>query len=470
MFIKQKEKKERIVFNFQFIMLLIVSCYFVFCVTACSDNSNEIAEDNITNNEEDNVHNDEGNSTEIIYNQNVKTPNVLLIIADDMGMDATPYAAQLNSIKPTMPNLDQLIKNGVRFNNAWAYPRCTPTRGTILTGKHGHETGLLKPSDVVDSSETTLQSYINDKGNTNYATSLLGKWHLSKTSRNIENMGIDHYKGNTGGGLTDYYNWTLHEDGATEVINDYYGTTAYTDYAIDWINKQEKPWFCWLAYNAAHSTFHTPKDSKLYTHIGNSTLDMYLQMIEAMDSEIGRLLANIPKEELVNTTIIFVGDNGTPGQVVQAPFSKSTAKGSLYNGGINIPLIVTGANVSRLNESDNSLIQTTDLFATIADLANVTNHDINESISFKNLLTQNVTHTRKYSFAEGEANGSAFGGYTLRNDTYKYSYDEVAKKEYLYNLITDYAETINLYDTGLTSEEQTVVDELKKEYNRIKGN
>ncbi len=462
----QKEKHQATKWNLSFYLVFIIITYLLFITTACSSNPTEdmvidATDDTIDMEEESNK---DENDDEVVfsYNQNVKSPNILLIIADDMGMDATPYATQLNSIKPTMPNLDRLVQNGVRFNNAWAYPLCTPTRGTIITGKHGRETGLSAPGDAISNNETTLQSQVSNT----YATSVIGKWHLARNSRNIENLGIGHYEGNTGGGLSDYYNWTLHEDGNTTDIVNYYGTTAYTDFAIDWINAQDKPWFCWLAYNAAHSDFHTPKDNTLYTHQGSNTLDMYLQMLEAMDSEMGRLLANIPEEELANTTIIFIGDNGTPTQVVQAPFSNNKAKGSLFNGGVNVPLIVAGANVSRINERDESLIQSTDLFATIADLCGVTTN-LTESISFKPLLTQEQEHTRKFSFVESDSNGPAFGGFAVRGNTYKLIQDSSTQTNYLYNVINDYEETVNLNDGNLTNEEQTALDELLAEYRRI---
>lgn len=308
-----------------------------------------------------------------------------------------------------------------------AYPQCSPTRASILTGKHAISTGVLSPGNVINTNKTTLQAFINNKGTTAYKSSIIGKWHLSRNSSDPENMGVDFYKGNTGGGLTDYYNWTLQEDGNDTQVTNYYGTTAYTDYAIDWINNQTERWFCWLAYNVAHSTFHTPKDDNLYTHTGNNTLYMYLQMLEARDAEIGRLLNNISAAELANTTIVFVGDNGTPAQIAQTPFSRSKAKGSLYNGGVNVPLVVAGANVTRKNESDEALIQTTDLFATIADLCGVSNHNINESISFKPLLTKKTKHSRQFSFVEG----LAFGGYTVRNNQYKLVFNEEDRIIYL---------------------------------------
>lgn len=443
------------------ITTLLLSFFCFTIILSCSKSSDGVQEEEDTTNEE----------TETGYNQNVSTPNILFIIADDMGMDATPYATDLTTIKPHMPNLDKLTAEGVRFQNTWSYPRCTPTRGSIITGKHASTTGLLSPGDVIKSTETTLQSYMNS----NYATAILGKWHLSGNARaddsssGIEDLGIHQYKGSMGGGVDNYYNWTLHEDGTTTEITNYYSTTAYTDYAIDWINEQTQPWFCWVAYNAAHTPFHTPEDSSLYTQTGTASLDMYLQMLEAMDSEIGRLLENIPNEELANTTIIFVGDNGTPSQVAQAPFGTGRAKGSLYNGGVNVPLVVAGANVSRQNVSDDALIHTSDLFVTIANLAGANVQSINESISFKHLLTEETVHNRQFLFSEGEANGRAFGGYTVRNKTYKYIYDQDNDAHHLYNMDNDYVENTNLYDGDLTTEEQTAFDALTAEGARLRN-
>lgn len=431
----------------------IFIAYSLLFFTSCS-NQNETA-----------INNQDTTPLDIVYNTSVEHPNILLIIADDMGMDATPYVTEINSIKPTMPTLEKLANQGIRFYNAWSYPRCTPTRGTIITGKHARATGLMEPGDAISNNETILQQSINSI----YATAVIGKWHLSRNSNNIESLGIDYYIGNTGGGLTDYYNWTLHEDGNTSSITNYYGTTAYTDYAIDWINQQTQPWFCWLAYNAAHSTFHTPNNSALYTHTGNSTLDMYLQMLEAMDSEMGRLLQNIPTEELANTTIIFVGDNGTPAQVVQTPFSNSKAKGSLYNGGVNVPLLVSGANVTRQNQSDDALIHTSDLFATIANLSGNNVENINESISFKHLLTEETIHNRQFLFSEGDANGQAFGGYTVRNQDYKYIYDQDSNTHHLYNMNNDYEENNNLYYGDLTPQEQNALTALTAEGYRLRN-
>ena len=182
--------------------------------------------------------------------------NILLIIADDLGLDALNGYSE-GSIKPNTPNLDDLAASGLVFNNFWTNSVCSPTRSTILTGKYGFSTGVRSQGDEISSSETSLQSYINQSNE--YATAIVGKWHLSgnRFSLNPKDMGIDYYAGLYSGAVSDYYNWNLTEDGVVTTQTEY-ATTKFTDLAIDWVAAQTKPWFLWLAYNAPHTPFHAP--------------------------------------------------------------------------------------------------------------------------------------------------------------------------------------------------------------------
>ena len=182
--------------------------------------------------------------------------NILLIIADDLGLDALNGYSE-GSVKPNTPNLDDLAASGLVFNNFWTNSVCSPTRSTILTGKYGFSTGVRSQGDEISSSETSLQSYINQSNE--YATAIVGKWHLSgnRFSLNPKDMGIDYYAGLYSGAVSDYYNWNLTEDGVVTTQTEY-ATTKFTDLAIDWVAAQTKPWFLWLAYNAPHTPFHAP--------------------------------------------------------------------------------------------------------------------------------------------------------------------------------------------------------------------
>ena len=111
---------------------------------------------------------------------------------------------------------------------------------------------------------------------------------------------------------------------------------------------------------------------------GMDPMPYYLAAIEAMDFQIGRFLNGLPQQERANTIIIFMGDNGTPNQVAQSPYTNNTVKGSLYQGGINVPLLISGQGVQRTAD-DYNLINSTDLFSTIAQLAGVSAAEIHDS-------------------------------------------------------------------------------------------
>jgi arylsulfatase A-like enzyme len=438
---------------FVFFKKTLFSCFII----SCSPSSNEII---VKEDEPDEV--PVGNET---------APNILFVIADDMGLDASP-GYSIGTQKPQMPNIQDLINKGVRFNNVWSSPTCSPTRASILTGKYAIRNGVIKVSDVLSTSETSLHKYIETNTNSEYSSAVIGKWHLSNNENHPNDMGINYYAGSLGGGLQSYSNWSLNINGQTEVSTDYV-TTKTTDLAIDWISNQTKPWFLWLAYNAPHPPFHLPPN-ELHSQgvlptdqasIDANPLPYYLAMIEAMDTEYGRLLNSMTQAEKDNTIIVFIGDNGTPNQVLQG-FSRG--KGTIYQGGISVPMIISGKGVTRFNETDEALINTTDLFATIANIAGVNISSINDSKSFKSLLTsQTNANKRDYTFVEdGNDNGSV--DFTIRNASHKYILFENGN-EALFNLANDPLETTNLMSTVLSSSDNTIKNELATKLTEIRN-
>ncbi|WP_299883348.1 sulfatase-like hydrolase/transferase [uncultured Lacinutrix sp.] len=378
-------------------------------------------------------------------------PNILLIIADDMGLDATP-GYNIGSIKPNMPNLESMINTGIRFNNLWSYPVCTPTRSSIITGKYGYRTGVLSVNDELSTSETSLQSYIDNTTGNLYNHAVIGKWHLSTNANHPTNMGVNYYAGLLNGGVQSYTNWNLTENGQTNSSTEY-TTTKFTDLAIDWISNQSQPWFLWLAYNAPHTPFHLPP-SELHSQgalptdqasIDANPLPYYMAMIEAMDTEMGRLLNAMSQEEKENTIIIFIGDNGTPNQVVQE-YPSPRAKGTVYQGGVNVPMIISGKDVMRINDTEDALINTTDLFATISELTGNTVSEINDSKSFKTLLTTSNTNTRDYVYTEINTDAGS-NNYAIRNATHKYI-NLGGINEAFYDLSTNTVENPNLLNAN----------------------
>jgi len=408
----------------------------------------------------------------IVLSQNVEgnRPNILLIIADDMGIDATP-GYSVGNTKPVMPNLANLAASGITFDNVWVNPVCAPTRATLLTGKYGYRTGVLNAVNEGDimPNERTIQSYLDEYTDTTYAHSIIGKWHLSDDANLVEQMGINYFAGFMGGGEPDYYSWTLHENGGSSTFNGYI-TDKLTDLALDWIDTQAQPWFCWLAYSSPHDPFHLPPTnthnqgnlSTNQTDIDNNPLPYYMAMMENLDYEMGRLLDSLPAATLENTIIIFIGDNGTENEVLQSPYRTPLGKGRLYQSGVHVPLIIAGKEVTRMGEREDALIGGVDLFATIADIAGVSMANYQDSQTFKSLLTTTNTETRQYNYTEVLRNNLGTSGYTIRDAQHKLiQFDDGSKV--MFDLLSDPFETMDLLQGTLTGTQSTALTNLEAE-------
>ncbi|MBK7945093.1 MAG: sulfatase-like hydrolase/transferase [Flavobacteriales bacterium] len=395
-------------------------------------------------------------------------PNILLIIADDMGLDPVP-GYMPGPQKAAMPNLEALMSTGLSFDNVWADPLCSPTRSTILTGRYGLYTGVLNAgtASLLPADEITLHRYIDDV-NSGYASSIIGKWHLGGTmpAPNYPNaMGIPYYAGLLSGSVSNYSAWNLTINGTT-APNTSYITTTLTDLALDWIGQQQQPWFCWLAYNAPHTPFHLPpldmhSQGALPTDqasINANPLPYYLAMCESVDHEIGRIMSALPQETLDNTVIIFLGDNGTEAQVIQAPYVETHAKGTLYEGGVRVPMVISGPSVSRIGEREPSLVNTSDLFATIVELTGHALPIYYDSRSLVPLLSQAGLSVRECAYTEVLAQT---GGFAYRNQRYKYMDPTVGQPRF-FDLQEDPWEMNNLLTGGLNAEQQEAFDQLSQ--------
>lgn len=407
------------------------------------------------------------------------TPNVLLIIADDMGIDAS-LCYQLGNQQAPMPNIEAMCAKGMVFENAYAAPTCSPTRATIMSGQYGFRTGVGAPvapdgSDALSNDTPTLFDALAP---TDYASNVIGKWHISGRRLGLdapEQMGVSDYFGLYNGGLQDYFKWTAVEDGK-EVEIDGYSTTVLTDRAIDWINGQNQPWFLWLAYNAPHSPFHLPPAGlhrfddlpNNEAAIKNNPLPYYNAMLEALDTEIGRLMTSMSDADRDNTIVMFIGDNGSPKQVTKGFYGDHYAKGSIYDAGTRVPLIVSGPgiNIGRTG----AFVNTTDLYATIANIAgsSVTAKD---SIDFGSALSGD-DGVRDFIYIEHFTNrqtkGSGIYGWSMRDGENKLINPKDQEPE-LYNLAKDPLEATNLLADGMSDYEAAVVANFMTKYEQLKS-
>lgn len=380
------------------------------------------------------------------------SPNLLLIIADDQGLDASAQYALSDDV-PATPVIDSLAANGIVFDNAWATPSCTTTRGTLITGMHGVNSGVETVPDLMDPASLTLQRYLGGQEDTSsYTSAVVGKWHLA--GGNPSDLlhpitsGVDYYAGTITGTIQDYNDWPLTTEGVTTQSLTYH-TTAMTDLAIDWMQLQESPWFLWLAYVSPHSPFHLPP-ADLHSRpltgdagdISANPRDYYLAAIEAMDTEIGRLLDSMSAETRDNTVIVYIGDNGTPTRVIDAAaYPASHGKGSLYEGGIRVPMVVSGAGVTRQGEREPALINSTDLFATFAELAGAPVPDGLDSVSFAGVLDGTGSAQRSFNYSEFVDESTT--GWVVRDESLKLIEFADGSQE-VYDLLADPREETNL--------------------------
>jgi len=398
----------------------------------------------------------------VLTSEHVQTdrPNILIIIADDMGADAFGRFG-IGTESPNTPNLDSLADTGLFFNNAWANPLCAPTRAAIMSGLYGSKTGVLQVPGTLDNSVTTILEAVESATGGEYADAVFGKWHLAPNSNNDHpnEQGADHFVGRVGGGIGDYFNWSRTEDGQSATSTEYV-TTHITDAAIEWIGEQTTPWLAWVAHEAPHAPFHLPPDS-LFTRSQSSTdLDLYLAMIESVDHEVGRLMGALTAEERENTLIIFVGDNGTPNTVLQAYPSRS-GKGSLREGGLHVPMIVTGSGVARIGETEDSPVHVMDIYATILEIVGLQlDGGVNNSFSFNDLLSDEHAGVRPYNLSEITSGG--IQGFAIRNEQYKLIEMQDGSQE-LYDLLLDPFEENDLLLSALSSEQSSTLSELSQE-------
>ncbi|MDB4106916.1 sulfatase-like hydrolase/transferase [Bacteroidia bacterium] len=391
-----------------------------------------------------------------------QTPNILLIIGDDIGTDAlNGYTTQ--NVKASTPTLDSLRNIGIAFTNAWAAPVCTPTRASIMSGKHGSKTGVYGVPGNLDTSHFSMLRKL-DAENTGYAKAVIGKWHISQPTDPEHPFlhGADYYTGFMSGAPADYFAWSHTDDGNTQTNNDYV-TTVFTDSAINWVGRQNEPWLLWLAHASAHTPFHVPP-IHMYSinNAGQNNRRMFLAMIESLDYEINRLLTSMSTTQRENTLVIFMGDNGTPGGVLK-DYPTGHAKGSVYEGGVRVPFIVAGKGVSRKGEVEPSMINVLDLHATVLEVAGVElEGGLYNSLSFTHLLTDKTGLTRNYNYIEVKQNDEY--NWAIRDSQYKLIQFDDGSQQF-FDLLADSFEYNPIDLNSLTAAQQSILADLETEAN-----
>ncbi len=416
--------------------------------------------------------------------------NVLFILTDDLGVDIVG-AYQEGPVTAPTPNIDALAQNGILFRNAWANPVCSPTRAHLQTGRYGFRTGLgviVKPGGwAMSLDETTLPEALDAYAPTPTADAFFGKWHLGNETVGgpaaPNAAGWSHFAG-TETNLykpQNYFHWTHVENGLSTQTHDY-ATSRTVDDFLKWRETAQEPWVAVVAFHAPHDPFHAPPQHLHSYNLPNVNPRtrprlFYRAMVEAMDTEIGRMLAGMGTQR-ARTNVLLMADNGTPREVCVSPFRPDHAKLTPYEGGVNVPLIVEGPIVNQPGREVAAMIHSTDMFCTVLDLAGVDQDVLHareqlDGMSVVPYLTDpSQGSMRKYLFSEIF---SPNGGYqskevrTVRGQNYKairrgtvepYTWE-------LYDLRFDPFELNDLVDPNMSPLHQAALRRLRVELDRI---
>lgn len=311
--------------------------------------------------------------------ENDSRPNILLIQVDDFGYD--DIALHGNTIIET-PNLDQLASESVTFDQFYLSSVCAPSRAALLTGRNFLRTGVSgvhAGRDYVNLNETIVAEPIRDNG---YRTAMWGKWHSGKTNGYLPwDRGFEEAYYST---LYNYFDNNGLMNGR-EVSTQGFATDALTDFAIDFLNRQEAgaPFFAYVSHMAPHNPWRAPKkDIEKYLAKGLSRpMATLYGMIDNLDRNIGRLLTALDETGLAeNTVVVFLSDNGPWAYSyrfgltdeewkLRNPNSLRGSKGKNWQNGIRSPLFVRWKGVYESGSvSEPTIIE--DLFPTLMEWTN----------------------------------------------------------------------------------------------------
>lgn len=339
-----------------------------------------------------------------------KRPNIVVIIADDLG-----YAdISANGGPIPTPNIDALARSGARMTSGYVTAAvCAPSRTGLLSGRpqtrFGFEFNPVGRDETSGMSlgETTIAQTLKSAG---YRTGMVGKWHIGQAAGyHPMDRGFDSFYGVLGGatpylktiGTEDLHVVTAEDDritrarlplfdGRTPIDPDGYVTDLFTENAARFIDQQNgTPFFLYLAYTAPHAPLQAPKAYLDRVPTTGTAYDrVYRAMMLALDEGVGKVVSRLRERGLLDNTIIFfLSDNGCPsyvgGACSNAPLN--AYKGYPWDGGIRVPYLVSWPSRIRPAVYDQP-VSSMDIAATAAAVAQ-TRHPRSEGVDLISALT-----------------------------------------------------------------------------------
>ena len=406
-------------------------------------------------------------------------PNIILIVADDLGWGDVGFNGQE---RINTPNLDKLASEGIVFNQFYAGSAvCGPSRASLITGKHtGHSTvrgnprwtASGKPVDI-KTEEITIAEQLKKGG---YTTGIIGKWGLAENLDQAKpnKQGFDYFYGfNKHRPAHHYYPDSIWENDTKIRIEGnnwkskekHYVQDLFTEKAKHFVDQnKEAPFFLYLAYTTPHYELTVPEDSKKpyidknwplremksghYLHDKNGHVT-YAAMVSRMDKQIGDLMSTIENLGLAeNTLVIFTSDHGHEYDDLKNEFFNSNGlfrgkKRDLYEGGIRVPFFAYWPEKIASGQSSEHIAAFWDILPTLSDLAEVSSNNEIDGISFLPALNGRKNDQVQHDYLYWEFNESKGPIQAIRKGKWK-AVKRYQKEIELYDLESDVSEKNNL--------------------------
>jgi len=381
---------------------------------------------------------------EIVFSveRNSEKPNIILILADDMG-----WGDIRSNGNPEIetPVLDKLAEKSMVFDRFYVCPLCAPTRAELLTGRYFLRTGVSSVTqgyENMNPQETTFAEVLKQNG---YATGCFGKWHNGAYYLQHPNRkGFDEYVGFMVGHLGYYYD-AIYQHNDMDVKSDGFATDYFTRQALGFIERNAgKPFLCYIPYNVPHSPFQVPE--KYFSKYKNRGLADELAciygMVENMDENIGLILAKLDQLNLTKKTIvIFLSDNGP--NTFRYNGDMKGKKGNVDEGGVRVPFYISWPGKIEPGKTT-QLAHGIDLFPTLLKLCSVNYKpvlpidgvDLSKTIFRKTEIFDRYIYTRQPQYPLQNRAGS------IRNNNYRLT---IASGDMLlYDMQNDPSQKVNI--------------------------
>jgi arylsulfatase A-like enzyme len=397
-----------------------------------------------------------------------KNPNIIIILADDLGYHDVSYYGTKDI---QTPNIDLLSTSGMRFDRFYSNSSvCSPTRASLMSGRYPERVGV---PGLVRSTPSSNFGYLTPNTillpellkKMKYNTALVGKWNLGLESPNLPNdKGFDFFHGFLDDKMDDYYTHLRNNINFMRRNKDIispvgHATDLFTNWAVDYIKSQENkqdPFFLYLAYTAPHTPLQPREDwlKKIkQRELGISdTRAKLIALIEHMDDGIGKLIHELKiSGKYDNTLIIFLSDNGGKLENEANNGNIRGGKGSFYEGGVRVPAIFVWPGHIQAGSTNNQRAITMDVLPTISDILKFKNNNPVEGVSLLKILknSQDSLTERNIFFTRREGDVE-FGGQAIHmviSNNWKLVQNSPYQMYELYNLKKDTLEKQNLINT-----------------------